>query len=139
MATYNMKTFEKKIKKWGKNNPKAIMRAFKRGTELVRGETVRKHLSGPKMAKGKGSLTSATLARRSGDLAGSINTKVFQSGTKIAGKVGTPIKYSRIHEKGGTSKRPMPKRPFLQPSLEKKRPEIVDIISRAIIEEYKRS
>ena len=159
MATYDMKQFEKKLKKWGKNNPKAVKKAMKAGTELVRKETIDKHLSGPKMAQGKGSSTSATLKSGSGDLRGSINTKVTVSNSKTSGQIGSALKYARIHEQGGTIKAKnggylkfkiggswvmvkevkIPKRAYLEPSLQKKKSDVMDLIGRMMIREYNKS
>ena len=159
MATLNMKQFEKKLKKWSKNNPKAVNLAMKAGTEIVRKEVISKHLSGPKMATGQGSSTTATLARRSGDMAGSVNTKVTVTPDKISGQIGSPLKYYRIHEKGGTIKGKnggylkfkvggawvmvksvkIPKRSSLEPSLQAKKDEVMTLIGRRLIEEYNKS
>lgn len=136
MATLTMKQFEKKIKYWAKHEPSILEKALKTAAEIVRGEAVQKHLSGPKMAKGKGSLKNATLARHSGDLAGSINTKVSVTKRRQSAQVGTSIKYAHRHEAGTFG---MPKRPFLSPSLEAKRQKILDIILDQLIEGYKRS
>ena len=134
MATYSPEQFERKIKAWAKNTPEAVERGLKAGAELVRAEAVLNHLSGPKMPKGKGSLKNATLQPRTGDLRGSINTKVKTS-PKISAQVGTSIKYARRHEEGIK----MPKRPFLKPSLEAKRDKAVELILDKIMEAYRKS
>ena len=159
MATMSLKEFEKKIKRWAKTQPELLENALKTAAEIVRGEAIIKHLSGPKMARGKGSLKNATLARRSGDLAGSINTKVSVTRKRQTAQVGTNMKYARIHEKGGVilpkkgkylvfsvgghtvfaRSVKMPKRPFLSPSLEAKRQKILDIMLDRLIEGYKKS
>ena len=136
MATLTMKQFEKKIKKWAKDEPKILENALKTAAEIVRGEAIQKHLSGPKMAKGKGSLKNATLARHSGDLAGSINTKVSVTKSKQMAEVGTNIKYAHRHEFGTFG---MPKRPFLTSSLEAKRQRILEVILDRLMEGYKKS
>jgi phage gpG-like protein len=158
MSNYTPEEFKRKLERWAKDNPKAVERGLKAGAELVRAEAVAKHLSGPKMPRGKGSLKAATLARGSGDLAGSINTKV-KVGTKISAQIGTNLKYARIHENGGTIKPKtgqflkfniggrdifaksvtIPKRPFLKPSLEAKRKEAVDLILDKIMEAYRKA
>lgn len=134
MATYTPEEFKKKIERFAKDQPKAVEIGLKAGAELVRGEAVRNHLSGPKMPKGKGSLKNATLQPRTGDLRGSINTKV-KTTPKLSAQIGTSIKYARRHEEGIK----MPKRPFLKPSLEAKRQDAVDLILKKIMEAYRRA
>ena len=136
MGTYTPKEFQKKIQRFARQQPKLLKRALLRSTEEVRGVAISKHLSGPKMPKGKGSLTNATLARHSGDLAGSLNTKVSVTATKQTAQISSNMKYSRVHEKGGKF---MPKRPYLGSSLAEKRKNIVDNILKAMIEGYKRT
>jgi len=109
---------------------------LKTAAEIVRGEAVQKHLSGPKMAKGKGNLKNATLARHSGDLAGSINTKVSVARSRQSAQIGTNIKYAHRHEFGTFG---MPKRPFLTSSLEAKRQRILEVILDRLMEGYKKS
>jgi len=138
MATLTMDQFEKKLKRFGKDHPDLLKNVLRKGAETVRLEAVRNHLSGPKMSKGRGSLKNATLARRSGDLAGSINTKVVASNKKQSAKVSTNMVYARIHEKGDKTKG-MPKRPYLEPSLQAKRKQIVDDILKAMIRGYKKA
>ncbi len=50
----------------------------------------------------KNKLSGQVLRRRSGQLAKSLSFEVFQKGKDVAGRVGTPKIYSRIHELGGT-------------------------------------
>ena len=138
MATLTVEQFEKKLRRFGNNHPDLLKVALRRGAETVRLETVRKHLSGPKMPKGIGSTKNATLARRSGDLAGSLNTRVVANNKRQSAKISTSLIYARIHEKGDKSKG-MPKRPYLEPSLQAKRKEIVDDILKAMIRGYKKA
>ncbi len=158
MATYSPEEFKRKIERFAKDQPKAVEIGLKAGAELVRGEAVRNHLSGPKMPTGRGSAKRATLARGSGDLAGSINTKV-KTTPKLLAQIGTSMKYARIHEKGGVIKPKsgrflvftignkkifassvtIPKRPFLAPSLEAKRSDAVELILKKIMEAYRRA
>jgi len=138
-----MEQFQKKIKRWAKNEPRTLEAALRTAAEIVRRETVQQHLSGPKMKKGVGSAKHATLARHSGDLAGSISTKVSVTKSKqmaqigtLSGKVGTVMKYAHRHEEGTFG---MPKRPFLHPSLEAKREKILQVILSRMMEAYKKS
>ncbi len=151
MATYTPEQFQKKLKRFGKQHPKILGVELKRATEKVRTEAVHKHLSGPRMARGQGSKKNATLARISGDLAGSVNTKVKVSKIRQVAQIISNMKYSRIHELGGKIKHTnlfgkgikatitMPKRPYLSPSLQKKRKEIVDVLLKAMIRGYKKA
>ena len=159
MATLTMKQFEKKIKYWAKHEPSILEKALKTAAEIVRGEAIQKHLSGPKMAIGKGSLKNATLARHSGDLANSINTKVSVARNRQSAQIGSNLKYARIHEEGGvikpkkgkylkftvggktifTESVTIPKRPFLSSSLEAKRQRILEVILDRLMEGYKKS
>ena len=138
MATLTMEQFQKKLKRFGKDHPDLLKVALRRGAETVRLEAVRKHLSGPKMPVGKGSTKNATLARRSGDLAGSLNTKVVANKKRQSAKVSTNLIYARIHEKGDKTKG-MPKRPYLSSSLQAKRKDIVDDLLKAMIRGYKKA
>lgn len=159
MATLTFEQWAKKLEKWNKAQLDAVRIALKTGTEIVRAEAIRNHLSGPKMPRGVGSPNTATLARGTGDLAGSINTKVAVAGTKLQASVLTNLKYARIHSKGGTivpvraralkfkignqwiaAKRvTIPARPFLEPSLDAKRNEVDRIIANRIVEAYKQA
>ena len=154
-----MDQFEKKVKKWAKKQPKAVGRGLEKAAQMVRSEAVKNHLSGPKMTQGVGSRTNATLQPGTGDLRSSINTKVSVGKTKQNATVGTSMLYARIHEKGGVikpknkkslrftigsqvifaKKVTIPKRPFLKPSLAKKRSKIDDVILEEIMREYKRA
>ncbi len=150
MGTYTPEEFQKKLKRFARKHPDILEVALKRGTEIVRTEAVRNHLSGPKMPRGKGSKTVATLARRSGDLA-KIQTRVKATKRKQIAQIFSNMKYARIHEKGGTIQHTnlfgkgisaiikMPARPYLSPSLAKKRKDIVDIILKAMIRGYKKA
>lgn len=131
-----MEQFQKKIKRWAKDEPKTLRAALRTATEIVRRETVQNHLSGPKMKRGVGSEKHATLARHSGDLAGSISTKVSVTKDKQIGQIGTNMKYAHRHEAGTFG---MPKRPFLHPSLEAKREKILQVILDKMMEAYKKS
>jgi phage gpG-like protein len=151
MATYTPEQFQKKLKRFAKKHPDILEVGLKRSTEIVRTEAVRKHLSGPKMPRGKGSNKNATLARGSGDLAGSVNTKVKVSKIRQVAQIISNMVYSRIHELGGKINHTnlfgrgikatitMPKRPYLSPSLQVKRKEIVDTLLKAMIRGYKKA
>ena len=135
MATLTMEQFKKKITNWSKGMDKTVEKALGKASNKVRSEAVKNHLSGPKMPRGKGSLTDATLQPHTGDLRSSINTKVSVHTGKMKATVGSAISYAKKHEKGIS----VPKRPFLKPSLEEKRKEIDDIILDGMMEAYKKS
>jgi len=135
MATYSIKGFEKKLRNWAKTNPKEIKIALKKGTEIVRTEVVQNHLSGPKMPRGVGSRNNATLRRISGDLAGSINTKVIATKKRISGIIGTNMDYAEKHEKGIG----VPLRPFLAPSLAKRKKAALKLILKHMMLAYKKA
>jgi phage gpG-like protein len=111
------------------------------------------------MSHGAGSKKNATLQPDSGRLRNSVSTRVQRSGGRIRGTVGTNLKYAGIHEFGGTirpktkkylkfkaggrwysaSQVTIPERPYLRPSLEKKRKAVLNLILRKLLEGYKRS
>jgi len=70
--------------------PYASRIAMLRATEMLHGYIVKNKLSGQ------------SLKRRSGHLAGSISTEVIGTRTETIGRVGSNLKYARIHELGGT-------------------------------------
>lgn len=159
MATYTMPEFKKKLNRWAERNPQSLKISLRKGVGLVRLEAVDKHLSGPKMATGKGDKKNATLARGSGDLASKLNTRVKATNTKIAASLGSNLKYARIHEKGGVIKPKkkkslrfkiggnwvivkqvtIPARPYLSPSLKEKKKDVYRMIERDMVAEYNRS
>jgi len=136
MAILTMEQFQKKLKNWVRTNPQNLTIALKKAAEKVRGEAVRNHLSGPKMSKGVGSKTNATLARISGDLAGSVNTLASATIKKQVAQISSNLKYANRHEHGTFG---MPERSYLRSSLAKKRLEVLDDIAKAMIEGYKKA
>ena len=124
----------KKLERWAKVAPEEVKIALRRGGRLVENEAKLHHLMGPRMARGVGDPTNATLARVSGDLYRSISTRVRALKTgEFSATVGTVIPYGRKHELGLQG---MPPRPFLRPSLEKKRPEVFEEIRKAFMKAY---
>lgn len=130
----------KKLERWAKVAPEEVKKTLKRGAEMVRSEAKQFHLSGPKMPRGVGDATHATLAVRTGRLRSSIALRVMslqngkfsaQVGTNVRSKDGRP--YGKIHEFGLQG---MPERPFLRPSLEKKRPEVFELIAKEFMKSY---
>ena len=129
---------ERKFSEWrddmesvAKNFPEALEKALTVGVRMVRAEAVEKHLSGPKMPRGVGDLTNATLQPQSGHLRLSLQTKVSTSPGKLIGRVFTNAEYAPTHEFGRGN---IPKRPFLVPSLEEKRPGVIKAMKDIIVE-----
>ena len=118
--------------------PHASGIAMSRACEMLRGYIVSKKLSGQ------------VLKRRTGRLAGSINKEVITKKDVVIGRVGSNLKYARIHELGGTI-RPVrakylcfkidgqfvmakevtiPKRPYIAPSMKEYRPQLQKILGQ---------
>jgi HK97 gp10 family phage protein len=130
----------KKLERWVKIAPNEVKKVLGLGAEMVREEAQRHHLSGPRMPRGVGDMMNATLAKVSHRLHDSINYRVtaLENG-KFSAVVGTNVRsadgraYGRDHELGLNG---MPARPFLRPSLEKKRPAVFKMIEEAFIKSY---
>jgi hypothetical protein len=136
MPEMDMKQFNEKVNRWMKDFPEEVEKALGAGAAMVHGEAIDKHLSGPRMGKGIGSNTNATLQPRTGNLKNSISFRVLKKGTQLTGQVGNwknPLVYARVHEEGlGHA----PKRPFLKSSLRAKKKQIVDFILKAMMRSY---
>lgn len=137
MPEMNMKQFNDKVNRWMKDFPEAVEKALGAGAAMVHGEAVEKHLSGPKMPRGVGSLTKATLQpSRRAELKNSISFRVLKKGSSLIGQVGNwkhPLPYAKLHEYGLGG---MPKRPFLSSSLKAKKKQIVEFILKAMKRSY---
>lgn len=92
----------------------------------------------------KTKLSGQVLKRRSGDLAGSIAPEVITKKSEVIGRVGSNLKYARIHELGGvikpvraeylcfvingefvmTKEVHIPPRPYLKPGVEELKPRL---------------
>jgi len=132
MAKLTLNQFQKKVNRWAKENPEAVEEALAAGAEMVRGEAVEKHLSGP--TSGGGGFHGESLRVRSGTLRNSVTSRV-KGGATPSAKVATNVVYAAAHEYG-TPK--MPRRPFLRPSLEEKRKDVMELILRKIMETFRR-
>lgn len=118
--------------------PDASKVAMRRACEMLRGYIVKRKLSGQ------------VLKRRTGRLAGSIETEVLGTRNEVIGRVGSNLKYARIHELGGVI-RPVraeylsfmigdqfirvkevtiPKRPYIASSMKEYRNDLQKIIGR---------
>lgn len=126
---------QKRLQRWVKIAPQEVAKVLTKGGEKVRREVQAMHLSGPKMMRGIGHPTDATLAVQTGRLRGSIALRVLTdpNAGKFYAQVGTNVAYGRKHEFGLQG---MPERPFLRPSLEKKRPEVFKMIQEEFMKSY---
>lgn len=159
MAKQDLPAFQKKLRRWIRMMPREMETALNRGADIVVAEVQRGHLSGPKMPRGVGSQSGATLASKTGTLRRSITKVVRVAGQRVVAKIGTRLKYAAVHEFGATI-RPVrarllrwedetgahfakqvkiPARPFLRPSVQAKRPAVMEEILRAAMRGYKKA
>lgn len=132
---YTPKQFQAKLARVGRRLPGVVKNALYRAGEKVRNEAIDKHLSGPtSTVTGEGALN-ASLSRQSGDLAGKLRTRV-RGGSKPNARVASPMRYATYHEEGSPGGK-IPPRPFLKPSLQQKKPEIMDDLLKEVVEAYK--
>jgi len=135
----SMEQLQDKIQRWMRIAPQALKEALLKGAKLVTKEAQSAHLSGPKMPRGLGNPTRATLAAPSGRLRRSINERVQVSKDRVIARVGTNVIYGKVHEKGLEVRgHKMPERPFLRPSIEEKKQRIMEIIIDGFMEAYNR-
>ena len=132
----SMEQLQGKIQRWMRIAPEQLKKALLKGARVVTKEVQSKHLSGPKMPRGMGDLTRATLAVQTGRLRRSITERVQVSRDRVTAQVGTNVPYGRKHEKGLEK---MPERPFLRPSLEAKKSRVMEMILDGFMEAYKKS
>ena len=134
-----MEQLQGKIQRWMRVAPEELKKALLKGAKIATKEAQSKHLSGPKMPRGVGNPTRATLAVQSGRLRRSINERVTVTKDRVTAQVGTNVKYGRVHEEGLEVRgHKMPERPFLRPSVEEKKPRIMEMILDAMMEAYNR-
>jgi len=125
MRWIGLDTFNKKLQRMRQTMPNSSLLAMKKATEYLRGYIVKKKLSGQ------------VLKRKTGRLAGSIQSEQYIVGGGVVGRVGSNLKYARIHETGGvitsksakflyftvdglevfTQKVTIPARPYIWPSF----------------------
>ena len=136
MAKMTMEQFQRKLKRWRKDFPKEIgLALLQSGNEII-GEAQMSHLSGPYMGYKRTSVKHATLQPRTGDLKTKWSPpKVKSSSRETSLKVGTNVKYAAAHEYG-YPKGGIPKRAFLWPSVEEKKPGMLERISKAMVAAY---
>lgn len=89
MKFIGLDTFNKKLQRMRQTIPNSSLLAMKKATEYLRGYIVKKKLSGQ------------VLKRRTGRLASSIEAEQYIVGGGVVGRVGSNLKYAKIHETGG--------------------------------------
>lgn len=100
MSELTFEQFRDKLLRWSVNMPQAAKKALTEAAETVRREAQESHLSGPRMPRGVGHDTQATLAVRTGRLRRSIAIEVNVKPGEVSATVGTNVSYGRYHEEG---------------------------------------
>ena len=133
-----MEMYEQKVKRWMKTAPKELKKAITMGATEIIGHTQKKRLSGPDTKSG--GYYGSGLRAPTGTLRRSITKTVDISSDRVLAQIGTNIKYAAIHEYGGMTGRnrsvKMPERPYLRPSVEEKRPRVLELIGDAFLGAY---
>lgn len=142
---WDFKKFNRGLDRIARESRPVSLTAMRRATEYVRGYIVKNKLSGQ------------ILKRKTGRLAGSIATAQEIRGQDVIGKVGSNLKYARIHELGGVirpknfrflhfvvngqevfaKKVTIPKRPYIKPSIEESSKKIANIFGTEFFAEIK--
>ena len=140
MAELTMEEMRVKIERWQRVMPEKLKLRLERACVEILPEVQEGHLSGPKMPRGVGDPTRATLAARTGRLRKSIHYRVRVSPEEVVAQIGSNVRYARIHEYGGTVSRggtkvEMPERSYLRPSVYKMQPRVVELITRGAVED----
>jgi len=135
MAKMTMEQLQRKIERWKKEAPSHLQKYLEKGAKLVTREVQAAHLSGPRMSRGVGHPTRATLAAVTGTLRRSVTEDVKVSKDSVVARIGTDVFYGRIHEEGLGK---MPKRPFLRPSVMEKKPRVLELVLEGMMEAYDR-
>lgn len=160
MAKQSLEEFNKKLKRWMRAMPKEVEISVKRGADFVIAYIQKEHLSGPKMPRGVGHASKATLAVGKGDrLRKAINKRVSVTARRITALIGVKLKYGPIHEFGGiirpkrfkflhwkdetgehfAKKVKIPARPYLRPSIREKRKDVMVEILEGAMRSYRKS
>lgn len=93
---------QEKIRRWQRVGPESLKRTLTEAAIIVMNEVQRNHLNGPKMPRGVGSATNATLQMQSGRLQRGIAKDIVVTKNEVRARVGTNVEYAAIHEFGGT-------------------------------------
>lgn len=89
MKWIGMTAFLKTMQRMRKAIPQASISSMRQATEYLRGYIVKNKLSGQ------------VLKKKTGTLSGSIDREEYLMGDSAVGRVGSNLKYARIHEIGG--------------------------------------
>ncbi len=138
MARYNPEQFQRKLNAWSKKMPLTVAKALNRGAALIVREA-KGHLRGPTSAGG--GFANETLSRRSSRLFFNVNKRVRVLAGSVTARIGTNVPYGRIHEYGGWTGRNhasyIPRRPYLRPSIEKRRRATTKLILDEMMRSYR--
>lgn len=150
MSVITLEELRDKLTRWSVVAPQACKKALTEGAETVRREVQEKHLSGPRMPRGVGDPTDATLQPISNTLRRSITKEVTVKPGEVSAIIGTNVVYAARHEFGYESytkisrgfgtylrKGTTPARPFMRPSLAAKREEVFQKLRVRLFESYK--
>jgi len=141
MKFVGMTAFLGAMQRMKKAIPQASLASMRQATEYLRGYIVKRKLSGQ------------VLKRRTGRLASDIGREEFLIGGGAVGRVGSNLKYARIHELGGTIKATnapylkflvdgrwimveqvkIPARPYIWPSFLESTKKLGDILGKKFI------
>jgi len=156
---YSPDEFQAKLKRWVAEQPQDVERGLKRAALDIIAHTQSRRLRGPKMPRGvSGGFAGSRLAVGVGRLWRSLTHQVRIDGSRITAKVGTNVKYARIHEFGGRIRAKkggwlhfkvggqwvkvkevvIPERPFLRPSVVEKFQATLKHVKDAVMEGYRR-
>lgn len=160
MARLTAEKFNKKLTRLAKKAPAAAVKGLKEGTRIILQDSKRKHMSGPRMPVGVGSMVNPTIDSK-GRMRSQLKSTVKRRPGKkeVYANVRSTNGLSKILHDGGTLHRggkgfvfqlpgqtkwirtdriEFPKRPFLKVSVEKKRKKVIEIIKKVWIKEYKK-
>ena len=109
---------------------------------VLKGDAITTHLSGPKMARGVGHPTRATLARGAGGgggLVAHMATRVKRRAKEVVGQLGVSglRPYPKYHEEGSPGGK-IPARPYLLPTVKRNQAKAMRNILRHVIRKWKR-
>lgn len=141
------KEFQKAMGRLASNTPQAVYNMVRNGCLLIEVRAKTHHLAG------------ATLKPRTHRLQASVKTRVTKEAGTVVGRVGSPVVYAAIHNEGGiikpknakyltfringkwisTKQVTMPKRPWLDNSVEDVKPQLEKIFGRELELTYERA
>ena len=134
-----LEELERRFKAWPKKGRANLRVALKKAAVIIEGEAVKKHLH-EKMEPGQtGGFENSTLLSQTG-MRHRLSHRLNVTSTRVTMAVGTNLtnrgySYPRAHEYGLGR---MPKRPWLRPSIKKKMPRTIELITEAWVKAYGR-